>query len=132
MVILVTDFVSRFDRLIDGFFGITDMIFLVTDTVSQLDRSTDVFFGITDIVFLMTDKVSRLSRLTELFCDTADIVILMTDTASWPPTPPPPTPLLQGRSQRGGSWENVPVREKRKKFVMIKKLKVRIDPPRQE
>ena len=87
------------------FFGLTDVVILMTDTVSRLDRltevfwydrrrysddrqrfsackSADVFFGMTDVVILMNDSVSQLDRLTDVFFCITDIVILMTDTVS--------------------------------------------------
>ena len=45
----------------------TDVVILMTDSVSRLDRLTDVFFGMTDIVILMTDNVSQLDRLANVF-----------------------------------------------------------------
>ena len=45
----------------------SDVVILMTDSVSRLDRITDVFFGMTDIVILMTDNVSRLASLPTCF-----------------------------------------------------------------
>ena len=45
----------------------TDVVILMTDSVSRLDRLTDMFFEMTDVVILMTDSVSRLDRLADVF-----------------------------------------------------------------
>ena len=47
----------------------TGVVILMTDSVSRLDRLTDVFFCITDIVILMTDTVSRLDGLPTCFSE---------------------------------------------------------------
>ena len=47
----------------------TEVVILMTDNVSRLDRLADVFFGMTDVVILMTDNVSQLASLPACFSE---------------------------------------------------------------